>query len=249
VQAARTTTKFRRVKVEGDFSLRYGNSLKYFSASSIQSSNSASQKLLLPALQSTPIEPFIHDPMEEIAFGPSAWLWDYLRRSKQRGYFLALSGGADSGSTATLVGIMCQRVYKEIAKGSTTEQGMATSTTPLRAFEQADDLVFDVQKTQEEKSQRMLQEVRLIVRDPAFLPKSGKDICERLFFTCYMASQYSGAETRRRAVEVSRLIGARHCSIFIDDITEGIQKTFADVKFHDTNPSYPRLTPGEVGGR
>ena len=27
------------------------------------------------------IKPFLHDPMEEIAYGPSAWLWDYLRRS------------------------------------------------------------------------------------------------------------------------------------------------------------------------
>ena len=46
--------------------------------------------------------------VQEIAFGPSAWLWDYLRRSGQRGYFLPLSGGADSSSTAALVGIMCQ---------------------------------------------------------------------------------------------------------------------------------------------
>jgi NAD+ synthase (glutamine-hydrolysing) len=33
-------------------------------------------------------------PEEEIAFGPSSWLWDYLRRSGMSGYFLPLSGNA-----------------------------------------------------------------------------------------------------------------------------------------------------------
>ena len=51
---------------------------------------------------SPPRAPRIHTPMEEIALGPSGWLWDYIRRSGMRGYFLPLSGGADSSSTATL---------------------------------------------------------------------------------------------------------------------------------------------------
>jgi hypothetical protein len=28
---------------------------------------------------SPPIQPRIHQPEEEIAFGPACWLWDYLR--------------------------------------------------------------------------------------------------------------------------------------------------------------------------
>mmetsp|Transcript_105914 Transcript_105914/g.129211 ORF Transcript_105914/g.129211 Transcript_105914/m.129211 type:complete len:720 (-) Transcript_105914:58-2217(-) len=55
---------------------------------------------------------------EEIALGPSYWLWDYLRRSGASGYFLPLSGGADSSSTATLVGIMCINVMKAINDGN-----------------------------------------------------------------------------------------------------------------------------------
>jgi len=69
-------------------------------------------------LPSKAIPPKIHDPMEEIALGPSMWLWDYLRRSEQRGYFLPLSGGADSSTTAALVGIMCQEVVKKVHEGS-----------------------------------------------------------------------------------------------------------------------------------
>ena len=33
-----------------------------------------------------------HAPEEEILLGPACWLWDYLRRSGQGGFFLPLSG-------------------------------------------------------------------------------------------------------------------------------------------------------------
>lgn len=61
--------------------------------------------------------PRIHTPEEEIALGPAAWLWDYLRRSHATGFLLPLSGGADSAATATLVGIMCHLVVEAIEKG------------------------------------------------------------------------------------------------------------------------------------
>eukprot|EP00392_Amoebophrya_sp_AT5.2_P017574 g17955.t1 len=138
-------------------------------------------------------EVFLHTPMEEIAFGPSAWLWDYLIR---RGYFLPLSGGMDSSSTALLVGIMAQRVYEEVRTG---------------------------------RNPTVLRDLREIVKNANFLPSSGQDVCRQLFFTCYMASQYSGAETRRRAQEVSELIGANHCSICIDKVTDAVQEVFADM--------------------
>lgn len=41
-------------------------------------------------------------------YGPACWLWDYLRRSGASGFLLPLSGGADSSSTAAIVGCMCQ---------------------------------------------------------------------------------------------------------------------------------------------
>ncbi|CAJ1350482.1 unnamed protein product [Effrenium voratum] len=75
--------------------------------------------------ESQPIQPYICGPMEEIAYGPSAWLWDYLRRSGQRGYFLPLSGGADSSSTAA-----CQRVFQELTEG--TERSKAMTLAEIR---------------------------------------------------------------------------------------------------------------------
>lgn len=55
-------------------------------------------------------------PSEEIRYGPACWLWDYLRRSKQGGFFLPLSGGIDSCSTALIVYSMCEMVHDKIVK-------------------------------------------------------------------------------------------------------------------------------------
>ncbi|GAM22828.1 hypothetical protein SAMD00019534_060030 [Acytostelium subglobosum LB1] len=73
-------------------------------------------RAVLPHL--SPIIPVKYiTPSEEIGFGPACWLWDYLRRSGLNGYFLPLSGGADSAATAAIVSIMCQLVVTDIANG------------------------------------------------------------------------------------------------------------------------------------
>eukprot|EP00755_Sulcionema_specki_P006435 Sspe_Gene.35476::Locus_17178_Transcript_1_1_Confidence_1.000_Length_2364::g.35476::m.35476/K01950/E6.3.5.1, NADSYN1, QNS1, nadE; NAD+ synthase (glutamine-hydrolysing) len=67
---------------------------------------------------SVPIPVKYHTAEEEIAYGPACWLWDYLRRSGMFGYFLPLSGGADSSATCTLVGLMCEYVVQAIHDGN-----------------------------------------------------------------------------------------------------------------------------------
>eukprot|EP00439_Symbiodinium_sp_Y106_P084667 s82_g26.t1 len=151
--------------------------------------------------ESQPIEPKIVNLMEEIAYGPSAWLWDYLRRSGQRGYFLPLSGGADSSSTAALVGIMCQRVFRELTEG--TERSKAL----------------------------VLADIRKVTRRPFYTPPSWQDFCGKIFVTCYMASEHSGSETRSRAENLAKQIGANHTSIAIRPITDGIVKVFQQCQF------------------
>ena len=56
--------------------------------------------------------------MEEIAHGPALWMWDYLRRSGARGYFMPLSGGADSASVAALVASMAKIVFESVENGN-----------------------------------------------------------------------------------------------------------------------------------
>ncbi|RYY36826.1 hypothetical protein EON62_01495 [archaeon] len=56
-------------------------------------------------------------PEEEIGRGTACWLWDFLRRSGASGFFLPLSGGADSAATATCVGIMCHLLMDDVRAG------------------------------------------------------------------------------------------------------------------------------------
>ncbi|XP_063823288.1 glutamine-dependent NAD(+) synthetase isoform X1 [Ostrinia nubilalis] len=66
---------------------------------------------------SPPIDWKYLTPEEEIELGPACWLWDYLRRSGQGGFFLPLSGGVDSTSTACIVFSMCTQICDAIQKG------------------------------------------------------------------------------------------------------------------------------------
>lgn len=72
-------------------------------------------KLMIPPTLSFPWK--YHTPEEEILLGPACWMWDYLRRSGQGGYFLPLSGGVDSSSTAVLVFSMCTMVVEGVTRG------------------------------------------------------------------------------------------------------------------------------------
>lgn len=66
---------------------------------------------------SSVIVPKMPSSEEEIALGPACWLWDYLKRSKQGGFFLPLSGGRDSASVACIVYSMCRLIYDAIQNG------------------------------------------------------------------------------------------------------------------------------------
>uniref|UniRef100_A0A8C0KX25 Glutamine-dependent NAD(+) synthetase n=1 Tax=Canis lupus dingo TaxID=286419 RepID=A0A8C0KX25_CANLU len=67
---------------------------------------------------SEPVEWMYHSPAEEISLGPACWLWDFLRRSRQAGFFLPLSGGVDSAATACLVYSMCRQVCEAVRNGN-----------------------------------------------------------------------------------------------------------------------------------
>ncbi|XP_042094104.1 glutamine-dependent NAD(+) synthetase isoform X8 [Ovis aries] len=94
--AASRVSPYPRVKV--DFSL------------------SCHEDLLEPV--SEPIEWKYHSPAEEISLGPACWLWDFLRRSRQAGFFLPLSGGVDSAATACLAYSMCLQVCEAVKRGN-----------------------------------------------------------------------------------------------------------------------------------
>jgi NAD+ synthase (glutamine-hydrolysing) len=66
---------------------------------------------------SNEIEIKILDPMEEIYMSTAVYLWQYLVRSNSAGFFVALSGGLDSSTTALLVFGMSRLVMESITVG------------------------------------------------------------------------------------------------------------------------------------
>jgi NAD+ synthase (glutamine-hydrolysing) len=64
------------------------------------------------------IEPQTFQIEEQMEMGPACWLWDYLRRSNAAGFLCPLSGGIDSGCTATIIFSMCRLVVNAIRSGN-----------------------------------------------------------------------------------------------------------------------------------
>ncbi|XP_048216989.1 glutamine-dependent NAD(+) synthetase-like isoform X1 [Perognathus longimembris pacificus] len=142
---------------------------------------------------SAPVPWTYHSPEEEISLGPACWLWDFLRRSRQAGFFLPLSGGLDSAASACIVYSMCRQVCQAVSRGN----------------------------------EEVLADVRLIVDQSGYIPQDPRELCGRLLTTCYMASENSSQETRRRARELAEQIGSYHVGLSIDPAVRAVLGIFS----------------------
>jgi NAD+ synthase (glutamine-hydrolysing) len=106
---------FRTSPAHGIQSLSAPSYQRYPAQIALSSSDSSFDPDLIP---NPPRELKLHSPEAEIAHGPALWMWDYCRRSGASGFFIPLSGGLDSCSTATLVYSMCREVLKALHAGN-----------------------------------------------------------------------------------------------------------------------------------
>ncbi|KIW80027.1 hypothetical protein Z517_06642 [Fonsecaea pedrosoi CBS 271.37] len=156
-----------------------------------------------------------HSAAEEIEFAPALWLWDYLRRSRTAGFFLPLSGGIDSASTAVLVFSMCRLLYDAITSEKTLPHTKELVLDDLRRVcAQADD----------------------------WTPSSPQEICSHIFHSTYMGSKNSSKETRSRAAALAKAIGSYHIDLNIDGVVSALTTLFTTVtgftpSFTSSNPS------------
>ena len=138
----------------------------------------------------------VHTPQEEIFHGPPLWMWDYLRRSGARGYFLPLSGGLDSASVATMIGSMSNMVFTAI---------------------------------EEFKDTKVLSDLRKIVRNEEYYPKSPKEIAGEILVTWYMGTKNSSSETLKRAKNLAEDIGCQFYNWEIDDLFDSTKNLFGKI--------------------
>ena len=76
-------------------------------------------------LAKEPVDPWSESPHlkeEEFFRAVSLGLFDYMRKSRSRGYIVSLSGGADSAACATLVYLMYRRIQKELEPSQLKEK-------------------------------------------------------------------------------------------------------------------------------
>jgi len=144
-----------------------------------------------------PRELRLHTPEEECCLGPACWLWDFLRRSGASGFFLPLSGGADSSAVAAIVHTMCTLVYHQIKLHGPTSQV-------------AQDL------------QRLTH-----TQGTGFMPSSPQEVASHVFTTCFMGSSNSSTSTNSRSFRLAAAIGSYHLRVNIDLMVSAVLKTFA----------------------
>ena len=62
---------------------------------------------------------------------------------------------------------------------------------------------------------QVISDVRRIVADAEYVPREPRELCARIFTTCYMATVNSSQETRRRAKDLAAQIGrcVRHVPV------------------------------------
>jgi NAD+ synthase (glutamine-hydrolysing) len=148
-------------------------------------------------IRPSPARPLVtHVPESEIANGPACWLWDYLRHSKAAGFFIPLSGGLDSCSTATLVYSMCRIVVAALQEGN--EQVRKDVERIAGPYHPKGWLPKDA------------QELCGSILSTAYLPNT----------------QQSSSETRDRAQRLAQDIGADHIVVPIDPIFHTFQDVF-----------------------
>lgn len=115
-------------------------------------------------------------------------LFDYLRKSKSRGYVLSLSGGADSSSLAIMVATMVQRGLEEL--------GLRGFCEKLSFF--AEEEIAELEKEPKQATQQ-------------------KALLNRLLITAYQASRHSSEATFESAKELAESLGATFYHWSIDE--------------------------------
>ncbi|XP_017159478.1 glutamine-dependent NAD(+) synthetase isoform X3 [Poecilia reticulata] len=81
----------------------------------------------------------------------------------------------------------------------------------------------------EDSNGEVLKDVRRVVGDDSYTPQNPKELCARLFTTCYMASENSSQDTCSRARDLAGEIGSTHVNINIDVAVKGILGIFSVV--------------------
>ncbi|XP_074523390.1 glutamine-dependent NAD(+) synthetase [Halichoeres trimaculatus] len=103
--------------------------------------------------------------------------------------------------------------------------GVDSSSTACIVYSMCELLCRAVQ----DNNMQVLKDIRRVVSDDRYSPQDPRELCGRIFTTCYMASENSSEDTRSRAKELANQIGSTHMDINIDMAVKGILGIFSVV--------------------
>ncbi|EGN95015.1 hypothetical protein SERLA73DRAFT_170906 [Serpula lacrymans var. lacrymans S7.3] len=79
---------------------------------------------------------------------------------------------------------------------------------------------------------RVIADARRIVGEPedsSYIPSDPREFSSRIFHTCYMGTENSGAETRQRAKDLAEAIGSYHIDLNMDSVVTSVRNLFSFV--------------------
>ncbi|KAK0457751.1 uncharacterized protein EV420DRAFT_1547161 [Desarmillaria tabescens] len=79
---------------------------------------------------------------------------------------------------------------------------------------------------------QVIADARRIVGEPAdsgYIPSDPREFCSRIFHTCYMGTENSSTETRKRAKDLSEAIGSYHIDLNMDSLVTAVRNLFGFV--------------------
>ncbi|XP_078540370.1 glutamine-dependent NAD(+) synthetase isoform X2 [Lissotriton helveticus] len=76
---------------------------------------------------------------------------------------------------------------------------------------------------------QVLDDVRSLVNDDTYMPGDPREFCQRVFTTCYMASENSSKDTCNMARLLAEQVGSCHLNVNIDGVVKAVTTVFSMV--------------------
>ncbi|MFN3199665.1 MAG: NAD(+) synthase [Bradymonadia bacterium] len=157
-----------------------------------------------PANEQPNLEPWVRGRLdepedvkcEEFTRAEALGLFDYLRKSRSRGFVVSLSGGADSAACAALVGVM---VRLALAHPAHMRDALGYIPAVAKLLDGVESVDF--------------------AGDPWGHPLA-QQLTQALLVTAYQGTRNSSDVTRNAAADVASAVGATHHDLDVDGLVE-----------------------------
>ena len=176
------------------------------------------------AFDHTPVitQPLQYEMEDEMGLAVSRYMWDYLCRSTAGGFFLPLSGGVDSSSTAMMVFYMCTKILEIVYEPINVND--PNRDAKLRLFTLTNDRLNKLLVNYPPYQIKTPYEGK-----PKTTPLTPKLFMNVLLHTCNMPTKNNTAEIKQQASELADALGSYHITAPINNAFMSIKNMVSDL--------------------